>query len=82
MFKYNCFNLPATMVEEGVRDKTPSPFEISIPAEPCQQHTQTPRIATLNVTHTNIERHAKIAKTARETLFRNKNKARNRHRKA
>jgi hypothetical protein len=37
---------------------------------------------TLNVTHNNIEHHAKTAKTAPETPFRNQNRALNRHRKA
>jgi len=51
-----------TLVEEGIRELTPSSFEISLPAE-LAQHTQLPPIATLNVTHTNIELHAKTAKT-------------------
>jgi hypothetical protein len=41
----------------------------------ARQHTQTPRIATLNVTNTNIEHHAKTAKTDTKTPVKNPNRA-------
>jgi len=50
------------MVEEGIRGFSPSSSEISLPAKPPtphQQHAQTSRLPTLNVTHTNIESHHK-----------------------
>jgi len=49
---------PATLVEEGIRGITPSSLEISLPTKP-RQHRQTSRLPTLNVTLSNIERHAK-----------------------
>jgi len=55
MFKFNCSNLPATLVEEGAELLYPSSsFEISSAAHITQQ-TQTPRMPTLNATHNNIE---------------------------
>jgi len=92
VFKFNCSNLPATPVEEGIREIAPSSFKISFPAEPSStqrmlvflrqrqhqhprnaQHTQKPRIPTLNVTHTNIERHARTrANSPRNTNQNNK----------
>jgi len=50
--------------------------------QPTIQHTQTSRMPTLNVTHNNIERHAKTAKTEPKTPYRNQNSAQTANRKA
>jgi len=68
------------MVEEGVRGKLSSSSEIHFSAEPLQ-HTQTPRMPTLNVTHTNIESHAKTEQTAPKTPYRDPNSPKNANKK-
>jgi len=52
-------------IEEGAKRLSPSSFEISFPK--AQQHRQSSRMPTLNVTLNNIERHAKTRKTEPET---------------
>ena len=57
-----------SMVEEGIRVKASSSFEICFPAS-SPQHMPTSRLPTLNVTHGNIERHAKTrVNSARNTI--------------
>jgi len=70
------------MEEEGAEPMYPSSSsEISL-SHSTHQHTQTSRIPTLNVTHNNIERHAKNTKTDPETPYKTRNSPQNTNRKA
>jgi len=58
------------MVEEGLKGMSPSSSTQSF-SRRASQHALASRLATLNVTQTNIERHAKTAKTAPENTNQN-----------
>jgi hypothetical protein len=76
LFKASHSHKPNIVEEDPTQLTLSSSFEIRFPASTYQ----TSRMPTLNVTLTNIERHAKTAKTEPETPYKTSNRTQNPHR--
>src|SRR3972149_3233586 len=68
------------LVEDGLKGMPPSSFTQS--SQPQPQHTQKPRIPTLNVTQNNIERHAKTPPNSATTTNQNQQQSPKRNQKS